>query len=135
MEKKILPLLHCFLWEKGSKHSWNSLHKETKRIKESERNPTLLFGFYSSSFLCLILISDMLQVINIKGNSQGKDLLKLVLFPCRTYIKLWTDPAQIISREPLLNNITLFFPVSGGLDCSSLRTEKGIPENVAVISS
>lgn len=77
----------------------------------------------------------MLQVINMKGNSQGKDLLKLVLFPCKTYIKLWTDPAQIISREPLLNNITLFFPVSGGLDYSSLRTEKGIPQNVAVISS
>lgn len=107
-----MTLLHCFLWENGSKHGWHSLQKETKRIKKiSERNPTLFFGFYSSSFLCPILISDMLKVINIQENSQSKELLKLVLFPFKTYIKLRTEPGQIISRESLLNNITLFFSV------------------------
>lgn len=79
-----------------------------KNLKET---PRFSLAFFSSSFLCPILISDTLQVINIKGNSQGKDLLELVLFPCKTYIKLWTDPAQFISRESLLNDITLFFCV------------------------
>lgn len=131
-----MTLLHCFLWENGSKHGWHSLQKETKRIKKiSERNPTLFFGFYSSSFLCPVLISDMLKVINIQENSQSKDLLKLVLFPFKTYIKLWTEPGQIISRESLLNNITLFFSVSGASDYNSFRTEQGVPQNMAVISS
>lgn len=85
------------------------IKKQKEFKKKSERNSTLLFGFFSSSFLCPILISDMLQVINMKGNSQGKDLLRLVLFPCKKYFKLRTDPAQFISRESLLNNITLFF--------------------------
>lgn len=77
----------------------------------------------------------MLKVINIQENSKSKELLKLVLFPFKTYIKLWTEPGQIISRESLLNNITLFFSVSGGSDYNSFRTEQGVPQNMAVISS
>lgn len=76
----------------------------------------------------------MLKVINIQENSQSKELLKLVLFPFKTYIKLRTEPGQIISRESLLN-ITLFFSVSGGSDYNSFRTEQGVPQNMAVISS
>lgn len=67
-------------------------------------------------------------------SADSRDLLKSVLFRFKTYIKLWTGPGQIISRESLLNNIMLF-SVPGGLDYNSLRTEKCIPQNVAVISS
>lgn len=46
--------------------------KKQKRVKNSEINPTLLFGVHSSSFLCPILVSDIIKAINIQGKSQGK---------------------------------------------------------------
>lgn len=72
IQEKSWPYCTCSLQEKESKHGWCSLQKETKKSKKFWNDPTLLFGVHSSSFLCPILVSDIIKAINIQGKSQGK---------------------------------------------------------------
>lgn len=91
----------------------------TKKQKMSKKilkkNPTLLFGVHSSSFLCPILVSGIIKVINIQGKSQGKCdrlIAETCWSQCYSVLKLTSSCGMALDRlspESLCRTTSCFF--------------------------
>lgn len=136
IQEKSWPYCTCFLQEKDSKQGWYSSHKETKKSKTLWNKPHTLI--WCSLFL-IPLSNSCLRCSQEKSQGKCDQLIaETCCSRCYSDLKLTLScglALDTLSPESLCWTTSCFFSVPGGLGYNSLRTEKRIPQNAAVISS